>query len=269
MSDARIREYAAEDVPELIRLWTAVFDDTASMAERFFAALPDIGGGVVALLNGKIAGAAYTINGQELICGDKHTPIGYIYGVGVLEKYRHRGIGEKLVKAICELSRKLGAEVLSCLPAEEGLYAWYEQLADFKYTMKCEKFTIKSSPSAEVTRLSAADYMTRREKMLEGETHIRLSERAMDFEKQLLEEYGGGLFASEDGLCAAYNDCGKALAREIIARGRNAAIRAAESVGAALGTSECELRLPSASGGLYVASDKPLPDGCIWNLTFD
>lgn len=269
MSDTLIREYAAEDAPELIKLWTEVFDDTASMAEKFIAALPGIGGGVVALLNGEIAGAAYTINGQELICGNKHTPIGYIYGVGVLEKYRHRGIGEKLVGAICKLSRKLGADIISCLPAEERLYAWYEEIADFGYTMKCEKLTVKAATSAPVTRLSAADYMTRREKMLEGKTHIRLSERAMDFERQLLEEYGGGLFASEDGLCAAYNDGGKALAREVIARGRDAAIRVAESIGAALGTSECELRLPASNGGLYVASDKPLPDGCIWNLTFD
>ena len=131
MSDTLIREYAAEDAPELIKLWTEVFDDTASMAEKFIAALPGIGGGVVALLNGEIAGAAYTINGQELICGNKHTPIGYIYGVGVLEKYRHRGIGEKLVGAICKLSRKLGADIISCLPAEERLYAWYEEIADF------------------------------------------------------------------------------------------------------------------------------------------
>ena len=269
MSGVLIREYTAEDAPELIRLWTAVFDDTASMAEKFFAELPDIGGGVAALLDGKIAGAAYTINGQELICGDKHTPIGYIYGVGVLKKYRHRGVGEKLVKAVCELSRKRGADIISCLPAEEGLYAWYERLADFKYTVKCEKLTVKSSPSAEVTRLSAAEYMMRREKMLEGKTHVRLSRSTMEFEEQLLEEYGGGFFASEDGLCAVYNDGGKALAREVIAHGRGAAILAAESVGVALGTSECELRLPATNGSLYVTSDKPLPDGCIWNLTFD
>lgn len=269
MSDALIREYVAEDVPELIRLWTSVFDDTASMVEKFITALPDIGGGVAALIDGKIAGAAYTINGQELICGDKHTPIGYIYGVGVLEKYRHCGIGEKLVKAVCELSRKRGADIISCLPAEGGLYAWYEKIADFGYTVKCEKLTVKAAASAAVTRLSATEYMTRREKMLEGKTHVRLSRSAMEFEGQLLEEYGGGFFASEDGLCAAYNDGGKTLAREVIAGGRNASIRAAESVGAALGTSECELRLPATNGGLYVASDKPLPDGCIWNLTFD
>ncbi len=269
MSDTLIREYTAEDAPELIRLWTKVFDDTASMAEKFFAALPDMGGGVVALIGGEIAGAAYTINGPELICGDRHTPIGYIYGVGVLEKYRHRGIGEKLVEAVCELSRKQGADIISCLPAEEGLYAWYERIANFRYTMKCEKLTVKSASSAPVTRLSAAEYMTRREKMLEGKTHVRLSERAMEFEGQLLEEYGGGFFATENGVCAAYIDGGKALAREVIACGRDAAIRAAESVGAALGTSECELRLPAVSGSLYVASDKPLPGGCVWNLTFD
>ena len=144
MDDAAIREYRTADVPGLIRLWTSVFDDSESAAESFFAALPDIGAGTAAFVDGEIAGAAYLIDGQELADGGKRLRIGYIYGVGVYEKYRRRGIGERLVKAVYELSKRRGADIVTCLPAEKSLYAWYERLVDFRYTLKCEKLTVKT-----------------------------------------------------------------------------------------------------------------------------
>lgn len=269
MNDAAIREYRTADVPGLIRLWTAVFDDTESAAESFFTALPDIGAGTAAFVDGEIAGAAYLIDGQELADGDKRLRIGYIYGVGVYEKYRRRGIGERLVKAVYELSKRRGADIVTCLPAEKSLYAWYERLVDFRYTLKCEKLTVKTEAAGKAVRISAAEYAHRREEAIGRRSHVILSAPALEFEKRLFEEYGGGFFMTQSGVCAAYIDGGKALVREVISADRVAAMRTAEAVGAALGAAECEIRFPSADGDEYVCSDRPLPDGCIWNLTFD
>lgn len=269
MNDAAIREYRTADVPGLIRLWTAVFDDTESAAESFFTALPDIGAGTAAFVDGEIAGAAYLIDGQELADGGKRLRIGYIYGVGVYEKYRRRGIGERLVKAVYELSKRRGADIVTCLPAEKSLYAWYKRTVGLEYILRCEKVSLKAKPAERVMRVSSAEYMIWRENMLKHRTHIRLSSFALEFEKQLLEEYGGGLYMAESGICAAYVENGKTLVREVIAHDREGALRAAQSVCALLGTDECALRLPAHEGEEYIVSDKPLPDGCVWNLTFD
>lgn len=269
MAEALIREYSLRDVPELIKLWTTVFDDTNSFCEKFFGALPDMGSGVVAEIDGKIAGAAYTLTGQELVDGEKRAVVGYIYGVAVYEQYRHRGIGESLVNAVYELSKKRGAAIVATLPAEKSLYGWYEKFAGLKHTLKCEKLVVKSASSETVMPVTSTEYMMMRENMLRGKTHIHLSDYSLEFERKLLNEYGGDLFMAESGLCAAYIDCGRALVREVIAPNRETALRITESVGAFLGTGECEVRLPCAEGTEYVLSDRPLPDNCVWNLTFD
>ncbi len=269
MGDAAIREYRTADVPGLIRLWTSVFDDTESAAESFFTALPDIGAGAAAFVDGEIAGAAYLIDGQELVGKGERLRIGYIYGVGVYEKYRRRGIGERLVKAVYELSKRRGADAVACLPAEKSLYAWYERLVDFRYTLKCEKLTVKAEAAETAVHVSAAEYAHRREEALGKRAHVILSAPALEFEKRLFEEYGGGFFMTQSGVCAAYIDGGKALVREVISADRASAIRTAGTVGAALGAAECEIRFPAVDGDEYVCSDRPLPDGCVWNLTFD
>jgi len=269
MAEVPIREYSSRDVPELIWLWTSAFDDTDSFCEKFFLSLPDMGSGVVAELDGKIVGAAYTLNGQELIDGENRSAVGYIYGVSVCEKYRHQGIGERLVKAVYELSKKRGAVIVATLPAEKSLYGWYEKTAGLKYSLKCEKIILKSKVSEMTMPVSSTEYMMMRENMLRGKAHIHLSDYALEFEKKLLNEYGGNFFMAESGLCAVYLDNGRAIVREVIAPDRDAALRIAESIGASLKADECELRLPSAEGAEYVLSDKPLPPDCIWNLTFD
>lgn len=269
MDKTVIREYTSADVPELVRLWTTVFEDTEETAEKFFAALPDMGGGVAAEIGGEIIGAAYTLNGQELLHDGGNTPVGYLYGIAVYEKYRHRGIGADITEAAYALSKKRGAEIVSCFPAEKGLYAWYKRTVGFEYILRCEKVSLKAEPAERVMRISSAEYMLWRENMLKHRTHIRLSSFALEFEKQLLEEYGGGLYMAESGICAAYVEDGKTLVREVIAHDREGALRTAQSVCALLGTDECTVRLPAPEGEEYIVSDKPLPDGCVWNLTFD
>lgn len=269
MAEAVIREYCPDDVPELIGLWITVFGDTESFCRNFFEALPDMGSGVVAELDGRIVGAAYTLNGQELIYGTEKTVVGYIYGVAVFEEYRHRGIGERLVKAVYELSERREAKIVTTLPAEKSLYAWYERLVGLKCSLRCEKLCLKACASEAVMPLSSTEYMIYRENMLRDVPHIHPSNYALEFERQLLCEYGGGFYLSESGLCAAYSENGRAIIREVISASSDASLKAARAVGAYLGADECEVRLPSLNGTEYVASDMPLPPDCVWNLTFD
>ena len=88
MSDFELREYRPDDVPALSALWTECFGDGPGFTEKFFAALPGMGSGVAAVRGGEILGAAYTLNAQELICGEGVRRVGYIYGVGVSARAR-------------------------------------------------------------------------------------------------------------------------------------------------------------------------------------
>ena len=264
-----LREYKASDVPELIALWVTVFGDKQNYAEKFFAALPDMGSGVVALCGGKIIGAAYTLNGQELVESGQTSQIGYIYGVGVYKEYRHKGFGAALCKSVYALSKKRGAAVVCTLPAEESLYIWYEKILGMKDVLHRERVTLLSEASEAVMPLSATEYALWREKYLAGKCHVHFSSYSMELERQLLTEYGGGFYMTESAICAACRDGGSVTVAELLSADNDAFPRTVASIGALLGAESCLAYLPAETGEKYILSDKPLPADCVWNLSFD
>ena len=269
MSDFELREYRRDDVPALSALWTECFGDGPGFTEKFFAALPGMGSGVAAVRGGEILGAAYTLNAQELVCGEGARRVGYIYGVGVSARARSQGVGGALVHAVRALSLNLGAQVISTLPAEASLYAWYEKLLGVTPRLYRARRQIACRAASPVTPLSAAEYAHRREELLHGRPHLRLSACSMEFEGQLLAEYGGGFFAAEGGIGAAYLDDGTALVRELLCASPAAEDAAAAASGAYLGAETAELFLPAEKGEAYIAADGDIPAGCVWGLSFD
>ena len=273
MCDWTIREYTPADVPQMAALWQRSFGDSEGFVQAFFAALPDMGSGVVAVCGEKVIGAAYTLNGQELLdgTGAKAPVIGYLYGVSVEREYRHHGIGGALVKAVYALSQKREAKIVCTLPAEASLYDWYEKLLGLRPVLYRKKQAVKAAQLELSMELSSTEYMIWRENMLRGQAHLHLSNYALEFEKKLLKEYGGGFFAVESGIAAAYVENGVGLIRELIVPDSKLLPRAASSVAYALGVEQAWLYLPASAqdGERYIAADSALPEGCIWNLSFD
>lgn len=279
MTDFTVREYRAEDVPALEALWLACFEDTPSFVEKFFAALPSIGGGVVAEREGEILGAAYTIDALELVSdsGAVLAAVAYIYGVGVYAHARGQGIGAALDRAIYELSRVRGAALVTTLPAEDSLYDWYEDILGVKAALWRERRTFdlnaQGEARAQAVRISAHEYGAARERLLSGTAHIRLSPAALEFEAALLDEYGGGLYAVCGGIAAGCIEDGCAVIKELISpEERSEDMDIAESAGAlcaAMGAVRALLLVPAEQGEKYIAADRALPAGCVWNLSFD
>ncbi len=265
------REYRAEDVPALGALWKECFGDSDGFIKSFFAALPSIGGGVVAEVGGEIAGAAYAITAQELV-----TPrggmrrVGYIYGVGVHERFRGLGLGIGVTEAAARLARGRGAEIIATLPADEGLYKFYERTLGARRQLYRERVRIAPAAGAEVTRIGSEEYLRRREALLVERVHLRLDGAAMAFEAAMLTEYSGGLFAVGGGIAAAYLDGESAVIPELLLpNGQGGERECAAAVCAALDAAQGELLLPSAQGESYIAADCAIPADCVWNLSFD
>ena len=268
MTDYILREYEPGDIPVLSELWIECFGDTPGFVKSFFDALPHMGGGIVALRGGEILGAAYTINGLELVCGSTARRIGYIYGVGVGERFRGCGIGAALDREVYALSKKLGAGIVSTLPAEESLYGWYESVIGMRVRLYRRLHSVISAAGFHVSPAGAAEYAAAREKLLSAVPHIRLSPAAMEFQGALLGEYGGGFFTFDGGIAAACMDGRRAQIRELICSD-TCADAAAAAVGAALGAEAADVFFPAENGELYIAADGELPAGCVWNLSFD
>lgn len=272
MGNITLRECRAEDVPALGALWKECFGDSDGFIEKFFAALPAIGGGVAAEVGGELAGAAYAVTAQELALPDGGARrVGYIYGVGVHERFRGLGLGVAVTEEAARLARAMGAELIATLPADEGLYGFYERTLGARRRLCRKRVRIAPREGAAVVRLDGAEYLRRREALLALRAHLRLDGTAMAFEEAMLTEYSGGLFAVGGGAAAAYLDGARAVMPELLLpAGQGGREREyAAAVCAALGATEGELLLPSPEGESYIAADGDIPPDCVWNLSFD
>ena len=261
-----IREIRPEDRAALVALWHQVFGDPVSFVEEFFRILPEIGSGVAAVENGVPVGAAYMITALELCEGERCRRCGYLYAVAVDPAARDRGLGGKLSQAAAELGRERGAELICTLPAEPGLYPWYEKLLGVRCALCRQRRVLESRPGPAPQPLGAAEYARRREALLRGRPHLRLSEAAMRLEEANCRASGGFLCAGGDGIAAVYVNGDTAEIRELL----GAPPEAAASLGAALGAKRVRLWMPAASGEPYLAfAPADLPENTVWNLAFD
>ena len=261
-----IREIRSEDRAALVELWHRVFGDPVAYVEEFFRILPEIGSGVAAVENSRPLGAAYIITAPELCESGRVRRCGYLYAVAVDPGARGRGLGGRLSQAAAALGRERGAELICTLPAEPGLYAWYEKLLGVRCALCRERHELDSRPNPAWQPIGAAEYGRRREALLRGMPHLRLPEAALRLEEANCRACGGGLYALGEGLAAAYVSDGVAEVRELL----GVEPEAAASLGAVLGCARVRLWLPAESGEPYLAfAPADLPPDTIWNLAFD
>lgn len=286
MNELTLRPIEKRDEAALAALWRACFGDSDGFIAAFLTAISTLGGGVAAEVDGRVVGAAYAICAQALRTPDGASArVGYIYGVGVDSSCRSRGIGRAVTRAARELALGLGAEIIATLPAEGGLYAWYEDVLGVRMRL-CRRCTrVDSAPGVPVAPISGADYLARREVICAARPYIALTPAAIEFEAAFLAEYGGGLYSvGGDAVAAAYVENGRAVVRELLGAPRGMERQYAAAVGAALGAATVEQWRECAPGGApecalyendeditegYIATDCPLPDGIIWGVSFD
>lgn len=265
-----IRHYQKDDIPAMRTLWQRVFDEREDYLNAFFALLPDIGGAAVAVgEKGDLLGAAYALTGYELLNGGETPHLGYLYAVAVDESVRGQGVGAALTKTAAEICREREAVIVTTLPASERLYAWYKHAIGTRHVLRREKHIVPAKKTVDVMKLTGTEYMLWRENMLRGQAHVHLSTPMMETQRALCEAYGGGLYASTDGIFAAYREGERLIVRELLCAQGDPAETAA-SAAALLGCAEAEFCLAAKSGGeSYVVSDTALPAGTVWNLTLD
>lgn len=268
MTDYELREYTREDCPAMAALWHTAFGDPATLTDCFLRLLPQLGTAAVASAGGELLGAAYVITGLELRQGTTRQVCGYVYAVAVREDARGHGIGGALVRKVCALARERGAALCCTEPADEGLFRWYEQAADFTHLLRRRSQECVCRPVWPVMALSATEYLCWREALCRDEARLVPSSPVIELLHGMCTLCGGGLYACGSGIAAAVREGDTAVFYELIAPAEDRAELAA-AVGNAMGCTRARYRSPSPEGAAFLAADRALPETLDFSFTFE
>ena len=204
MSDYMIRDWAPEDRPALKALWKQCFGDSEEYIDSFFGLFLQPGRCLVAEADSRPVSAMYILPDIQLFPHRKeHLTAGYAYALATLPEYRGRGIGTAVFKAVSDRILET-ADAACVLPAEAGLYPFYEDAVDAKPVsfLRQARFTrdeLRRFQPCGGARIPTLEYAAIREQLLHGYPHASYDQEIYD----LLEADGCDFLVTANGLAAA------------------------------------------------------------------
>lgn len=194
---ARIRP-VGDDYKALRALWVRTFGDNVEDVDDFFKAWGDqVEGYVLENDAGEIASALTIFCMGELVIppgcvvtsrvgaasAEIRKPAYISYAICTDPAARGNGYGSQITEYARDLALSRGAVSLLC-PAEPSLVRFYQPLAyepRFYATASLLDCTAVHMTSAQISRISAAEYGCLRESLLADAVHIELSPAAIDY----------------------------------------------------------------------------------------
>ena len=194
------------DLDAVKALWKDVFRDTDEYVDSFFSTLYMPGTGIAAVSGDEIVSHFFSIPGLRLITPAREYAVSYLAALATSPERRGGGAGAAVAHATVQLAFRQDSELACLMPANEGLYGWYERAIGSK-TLFCTRereFSPDSLPTVAgpaPRKIGSAEYGELRERLLAGTLHIRFAGRFLDW--IAYEFRSGGLFALGKDICAA------------------------------------------------------------------
>ncbi len=264
-----IREYTPADLPALTRLWAEAFEVSEPFVQEFYRLLPEAGFGLVLEEDGCVAAMTSVIDSLYLEYGNGKAPerCAYLYGIAAAEACRGKGYGQRITAEARSRSLARNAAVVTLMPASESLFSFYAAHTGFRPALSRERREVPAKAAVPMREIEPEAYAARREDLLSGTDHLRISVPATRILHMLCRQYGGGLYSSDEGICACLKDNGTCIVQDMISP------RPDSLAAAAAALSSCDSAVyyvPGRGGDPFLSSDVPIPsESFIWGFTLE
>lgn len=182
------RKTAARDVPQLLRLWLACFEDTPQAAKLFFERNKSDLHGYAAEKNNTIIAAVYLV---DCILNGKQAH--YLCGAATLPAQRGRGVMSALIAFALDDAARRGDCYSVLLPADEGLYRFYARLG---YLESCTAHTLTLDCGSETGDAFGTPDVMRLQQVCQRDSFLLWSREYIDFAKAYYGCYGARVLES-------------------------------------------------------------------------
>ena len=156
-----IKKTATSDVPHLKRLWKEAFGDTDEFIDGFFSLGFSPDRSLALYCEDEIASVIYWFD-----CEFKNKKVAYVYGVATRKCERGKGYSTLLMKRAHEILYEDGYVGVILVPADEGLFRFYERIGYLNCCLIDEKLHTASADTQSITKISAKEYLKLRNPLL-------------------------------------------------------------------------------------------------------
>ena len=123
-----------EDIVELKQLWKDVFSDSDGYVDLFFKYKMKPEYTFIAKENNEIAGAVYSVCSPIVLNTGEVISALYMCGICTKPEYRGKKIASTLIENCFEFAEKQNIDLCYLIPANSGLFEFYERLGFEKAT---------------------------------------------------------------------------------------------------------------------------------------
>ena len=188
MTDYTLCRPDREDIPELKKLWSDIFQDSRECIDGFFRRYFSTALAAVVKCHGKVVSMAYIVHQGKYFYSENAKSCAMIYAVATANEYRRRGFGAMATDYARRIALESGFELVSLVPANSSLFSFYEKLG-FKTAFYIDEVNLYSadSPLQGVKLISAGaqQYLNVRQSLLKGENYVSMDLKALEYQKFL------------------------------------------------------------------------------------
>lgn len=258
-ADLLIGPPAPGDGEDLRRLWKRVFGDPDDYIDGWFDFWYDPAL-TLCVRDGEPVSMGFLLDVGRF----SGVPCAMIYAVATDEAYRGGGLASALVRALRETARARGFGCTVLRPAEPSLFDFYRTHTGHLPLFTAGEGVFSGAGAPGAREVGPEEYLALRETLLAGTPHVAFSRRAIEW----FARSGGRLWRVGDAVCAAEEEDGRVILKELLAPPRqreSAALAAARQYG----REECAARWPDPTGAPFAMADVSGPSGAWLGLAYD
>lgn len=177
----KIQKADHSQIPQLKKIWSECFGDSDDYIDLFFKNRFGTSQAIAAVIEGKTVGAMYLLPVTAYEYGNLKKGW-YAYAIGILEKYRKKGIYAAIHSEICEYIKAHNQFYILC-PANQKLYEYYRGLGfnDYACLAEITLFSDKGNDDYTLNSISPAEYVRERSSYFNEDGVILWDENAIEY----------------------------------------------------------------------------------------
>ncbi len=191
------------DIGQQKELWKICFGDDDTYIDFYFDHQYKKENAAVLLRDQVIVAMATMIPGRMILANGEALELAMLYAIATHPSCQGQGFSTQIMDFCHDHLKGQNKDLSILVPAQESLFDFYAKRGYQKgfhireVTLSQEQiahFEKKGEGKSVIRPITASDYNTRRQMLLQGQPYVDYNHQEIDYQKKLCQKYGGDLY---------------------------------------------------------------------------